>query len=220
MRSIIDVKFDTNVTGGFMEFIKSKLNYIIAAICILLFGMLYVSKINAKQYVPLQTEHVLSDAASQQEETEDAAAEPAHELGIKVYITGAVISPGVYELPAGSRIEDVLNAAGGGSGEADLEQVNLAKTLRDEDMIKIPRIGEAVDKTEAGVQNDNEALLNINTADIAKLKTLPGIGDVTAGNIISYREENGGFNSIEEIKMVNRIGDKTFEGIKDFITVE
>jgi len=219
MRSIIDVKFDTNVTGGFMEFIKSKLNYIIAAICILLFGMLYVSKINAKQYVPLQTEHVLSDAASQQEET-DAAAEPAHELGIKVYITGAVISPGVYELPAGSRIEDVLNAAGGGSGEADLEQVNLAKTLRDEDMIKIPRIGEAVDKTEAGVQNDNEALLNINTADIAKLKTLPGIGDVTAGNIISYREENGGFNSIEEIKMVNRIGDKTFEGIKDFITVE
>ena len=203
-----------------MEFIKSKLNYIIAAICILLFGMLYVSKINAKQYVPLQTEHVLSDAASQQEETEDAAAEPAHELGIKVYITGAVISPGVYELPAGSRIEDVLNAAGGGSGEADLEQVNLAKTLRDEDMIKIPRIGEAVDKTEAGVQNDNEALLNINTADIAKLKMLPGIGDVTAGNIISYREENGGFNSIEEIKMVNRIGDKTFEGIKDFITVE
>lgn len=138
----------------------------------------------------------------------------------KVYITGEVNTPGVYDVDMDNRIQDVVEMAGGLTNEADIESVNFAAYVKDEQHIIIHKIGESVDKTQNSIQNSNgENLININTADKEELKKLSGIGDVIAENIIRYRETNGKFNSIEEIKNVSRIGSKLYEQIKDDITI-
>lgn len=204
-----------------MDFVKSKLNIIIAIICIILFGTVYVNKINRREVIPA--------TAVPAQTSLQTAAEPEGKVQaatIKVHIMGAVAHPGVYELDEGSRIVDAIAAAGGESADADLERINLAKILHDEMQVKIPREGENVDKTEASVQNNEyeavggSALININTAGKSEIMSLPSIGEVTAGNIIAYREANGSFKSVDDIKKVNRIGEKTFEKIKDLITIE
>ncbi|MBM7582663.1 competence protein ComEA [Caldicoprobacter guelmensis] len=146
---------------------------------------------------------------------------------IKVYIVGAVRYPGVIEVEEGSRLIDVLELAGGATEEADLERVNLALKVQDEGMYKIPKKGEELMVPDPNVSNTTSGIasgkgqqkVNINTADEAMLDTLPGIGPSKAKRIIEYREQNGPFKSIEEIKNVSGIGEKTFEQIKDLITV-
>ncbi|MDR1533252.1 MAG: helix-hairpin-helix domain-containing protein [Clostridiales bacterium] len=139
---------------------------------------------------------------------------------VTVYITGAVINPGVYTLEDGSRVGDLLREAGGGSETADLDAVNLAAILKDSQHIKIPRIGEEPEEPPDYEEPGETGMVNINTAPLAELKTLPGIGDVIAGNIIEYREQKGLFKTKEEIKNVQRIGDKTYENLEEYITVE
>lgn len=147
---------------------------------------------------------------------------------IKVYIVGAVRYPGVIEVEEGSRLIDVLELAGGATEEADLERVNLALKVQDEGMYKIPKRGEELMDPSSAVSSTAPSIasgqgrqkVNINTADEAMLDTLPGIGPSKAKRIIEYREQNGPFKSIEEIKNVSGIGDKTFEQLKDLITVE
>ncbi|MFO7154312.1 MAG: helix-hairpin-helix domain-containing protein [Caldicoprobacter oshimai] len=142
---------------------------------------------------------------------------------IKVYIVGAVRYPGVIEVEEGSRLIDVLELAGGATEEADLEKVNLALRVQDEGMYKIPKIGEELLEQNPAVSGttseQGQQKVNINTADEATLDTLPGIGPSKAKRIIEYREQNGPFKSVEEIKNVSGIGDKTFEQLKDLITV-
>ena len=140
---------------------------------------------------------------------------------IKIYITGAVTNPGVYELNEGSRVEDALGLAGGPTAEADMLRVNLAARLKDEQQIIVPKEGETVDKMPAEGQNESgDSRININTADEPELMKLPGVGEVTAKNIIAYRTEHGAFQSIEDIRNVTRIGEKTFERFKELITVD
>jgi len=140
---------------------------------------------------------------------------------IKVYIAGAVINPGVYELDDGSRVQDVLIMAGGATAEADMLRVNLAARVKDEQQIIVPKAGEAVDNLPPVGQNEDAgAKININTADESQLMQLPGVGTVTARNIIAYRTEHGAFAAIEDIQNVTRIGEKTFERLKDLITVD
>lgn len=143
---------------------------------------------------------------------------------IKVYIVGAVRYPGVIEVEEGSRLIDVLELAGGALENADLERVNLALKVQDEGMYKIPRIGEELSEPSFTVlgatSNQGQQKVNINTADEATLDTLPGIGPSKAKRIIEYREQNGPFKSIEELKNVSGIGEKTFEQLKDLITVK
>jgi competence protein ComEA len=148
---------------------------------------------------------------------------------IKVYITGAVTNPGVYELETGARVDDVLQMAGGETETADMLRVNLAAYVTDAERVIIPEIGgpDPAEYADADTGNDetdtytNAArLININTASQAALDTLPGIGPVIAQSIIDYRNTNGGFTSIEEIMEVSRIGSSVFEQIKDKITVE
>lgn len=120
--------------------------------------------------------------------------------------------------------------------DADLNLLNLAEKIFDEQKIYIPKIGEEIDKSQIKVENRDDGelkvhtannsvknstnnLININTASLDQLQSLPGIGAVIAQNIIDYRNSQGPFRSIEEIKNVSRIGDKTFEKIKDKITV-
>lgn len=143
---------------------------------------------------------------------------------ITVYINGEVNNPGVYKLKNDSRIEDLVKIAGGFTTESDKDTLNLAKKLRDEDYVYVDKKSE-VKGTQAasqstinnGIGKDNK--VNINTATKEELKTIPGVGDVTAQKILDYREQNGRFSSIEDLKNIDRIGDKTLEKMKDKIDV-
>lgn len=132
---------------------------------------------------------------------------------IIVHVAGCVRNPGVYRLPAESRVVDAVAAAGGALPDADLHRLNLAAYVRDGDKINVP--GKILP---SGESTENR-LININTADQKTLETLPNIGPAKARNIVQYRETHGYFNAIEDILKVNLIGPKTFEGIRDLITV-
>lgn len=143
-----------------------------------------------------------------------------------VDIGGAVAKPGVYYLPASSRVNDLLIAAGGVTNWAQRsfleKELNRARPLQDGEKIYIPYIGEQLSSGgKAGVGGGETVAgkININTASVGELETLPGIGFSYASAIVEYREEKGNFSSIEEIKNVSGIGEKTFEKIKDLISV-
>jgi len=145
-------------------------------------------------------------------------------LPIRVHVSGAVRQPAVYRLPPGSIVQEAVDAAGGPAPDADLERINLALELQDQQKVYVPRQGEAnpppsVSGGASGSGGSAGALVNINTATATELETLPRIGPVTAQRIIEYREANGPFEAIEDIQNVPGIGPATFEGLKDLITV-
>ncbi len=154
------------------------------------------------------------------DETESCSSEyePAD---IFVYVCGSVNSPGVYKLKEGSRVYEAIEAAGGLTGDADAELVNQAGFLSDGQQIRIYSKEETANASDniQGAYEDTAQKVNINTADKAKLTTLPGIGESRAQDIIKYREEHGSFSSIEDIKNVTGIKDKLFEKIKDYIEI-
>ncbi|HIU25610.1 MAG TPA: helix-hairpin-helix domain-containing protein [Candidatus Copromorpha excrementigallinarum] len=140
---------------------------------------------------------------------------------VVVDVGGEVRSPMVVELEEGSRIQDAIEAAGGLTENADLDGINRAAFVNDGDKILIPSVEEGGFPYEEGAIQDSygDGRININTADSGQLQEITGVGPVTAEKIISYREENGRFDSIEDIKNVSGIGDKTFEKMKDEIKV-
>jgi competence protein ComEA len=152
---------------------------------------------------------------------EDAAAT----WPLVVDVRGAVVNPGVHELPAGARVQDAIAAAGGFAGDADLSTINLARRLRDGEIVQIatlpvpgssPAIGTvatAVDAPETGSPR-----ININTATAAELDQLPGVGEVTAARIIAFREENGPYRSIDDLIHVQGISANTIDGFRDQVT--
>lgn len=133
---------------------------------------------------------------------------------IEVYITGAVAEPGVYEVEPGDRVIDVLYEAGGQTDDADLEAINLALRLHDEDQIVIPRIGESG----SNVAGAAAGKININTASAAELDALPGIGEVYSEQIVVSRETNGPYVSGDELVERQVIPRGTYERIRDLIT--
>ena len=144
---------------------------------------------------------------------------------IVVHITGAVPRPGVYALPEGARVQDVISAAGGFLAEAEKTDINLAALLEDGQKLDIPYLeGASPVLATPGVEviTNTTELININTASAAELDTLPKIGPTLAQRIIDYREQNGPFQQIEDITNVTGLGDvggPTYEGIKNLITV-
>jgi competence protein ComEA len=149
-------------------------------------------------------------------------------LLIKVHVCGEVAVPGVYEVEKGSRVIDLIKIAGGGTEEACLDSHNLAQEAFDGQKIYVPSQEEVVlgntDGTcisEPGIHGDGGYIpvININTASSSQLESLPGIGPVTAGKIIQYRERYGTFESIEDLMDISGIGPKKFEQIKDLIDV-
>ncbi len=163
--------------------------------------------------------------AEASESTDGAKAEEAkeEETVIRVYVCGAVVNPGVVEIAAGSRAEDALLAAGGFSGEAAREAVNLADWVSDGQKLYFPAEGEEFVADTVGGASGGEAasgLVNINTADAATLCTLPGVGESRAADIIAYREANGGFDSCEDIMKVPGIKNAMYEKICDKISVK
>ncbi len=133
---------------------------------------------------------------------------------VKVHIIGEVLNPGVYDIPIDSRVEDAIKIAGGFTENAD-KSINMAKKLKDGGQVIVKKIN--VKNVDTPLE---ELIVNINTADADTLSQLPGIGEVTANNIIKYREQNGNFQNVEDIQNVPRIGSKLFEQIKDYITVK
>jgi len=132
-----------------------------------------------------------------------------------VHITGAVKQPGVVSLKPEARLIEAIELVGGLTETADVDSLNLARKIQDEEKIHIPAMGE-VSATAVSSENDK---VNINTASLEELKSLPGVGDVIAQGIIDYREKNGGFKQLEELKNVTRIGDKVFEGLAESIVI-
>ena len=147
-----------------------------------------------------------------------------------IHITGAVKSPGVYQLKSTDRVIDAVKIAGGSTEVANLDAVNLAALLRDGQKIIIPykilknseeENNENIYKSIEGMYSSSTSgKININTANASTLQTLPGIGPVLSERIIEYRNQNGLFEIIDDIKDVSGIGEKKFEGIKDLICVQ
>lgn len=145
-----------------------------------------------------------------------ASAGPLAGAQIFVHILGAVERPGLYELREGDRAVDAVAAAGGFTEFADHAQLNLARFLVDGEQISVPAVGE----TPATAQGTTAGgKVNINTADEPTLETLPRVGPAMAARIIAWREANGNFATIEDLMSVTGIGDKTFEGLKDLVSV-
>ncbi len=158
---------------------------------------------------------------------------PKQEVSVKedlvVYVCGAVKSPGIYTLAAGSRLYEAIAMAGGFSKEADSAYHNLARSIEDGERIYILSAAETKELTaeqqvagEEGVGGAVQAngLINLNTATVEQLMTLPGIGEARAADIIAYRAKIGQFTDIEELMNVSGIGEARFESVKDKITVK
>ncbi|EGO2800972.1 competence protein ComEA [Enterococcus faecalis] len=154
----------------------------------------------------------------------DATKERAETI-IYVDIKGAVKVPGIYQLKNQQRIWDALALAGGVSEEADTAQVNYAQKVKDQMIIYVPKKGESVAQSletlqeSAPAQQNQEEKINVNTATEAELQTISGIGAKKAQEIIRFRDEQGPFKTVEELKNVPGIGEKTVERLKDMLTV-
>lgn len=149
---------------------------------------------------------------------------------IFVDIKGAVKNEGVYELSNGSRVMDLVKKAGGLTDDADKKSVNLAEKLADEAVVYVAKIGEEVTPAStpsqakatpaSGVDGDSSAQINLNTATTEELQTISGIGAKRAQDIIDYRDANGGFSSVDDLKNVSGIGEKTLKKLKAEVTVD
>ena len=163
--------------------------------------------------------------------TKDNEIEEEEEI-IIVHVTGEVKKPGVVRAKEGSRLEDIIKEAGGLTEKADITNLNLAYVVEDGTKIKIPSTDDEDNKEyitqEIGegiiIQEENTKIksniININTASEIELEELPGIGASIAGKIVEYRNKNGKFKDIEDIKNVTGIGDSKFERIKELIKVK
>jgi competence protein ComEA len=148
-------------------------------------------------------------------------------LDFKVYITGAVNDPGVYEVREGSRLVDVIAAAGGATEDADLDAINLAARVGDGEHWYLPKLGLATvaevsvpaAQSSGGLQSDaaSQGRIDLNSASASDMEALPGIGQVKAGAIVAYREANGPFESVEAVVDVTGIGPSTLEAIRDLV---
>ena len=206
-----------------IEFLKQrKIVIIIGILVIILVGW----KIYDSSNFETEEESQIIDSNTQDSKTEDE-----EELVI-VHVTGEVKKPGVVRVKEGSRVEDIVKAAGGLTENADISNINLAYVVEDGTKIRIPStddekqeeyitqsIGEGIIMQEES-NNSNNTIININTANETELEELPGIGASIAEKIIEYRNKNGKFKSIEDIKNVTGIGDSKFEKIKESIRVK
>lgn len=206
---------------------KETIKNIIILVIIILIGIYYFFRENSNNYEKINKSDIIIES---NENIKNSVSEEDIEENIKVYIIGEVKTPGVIELNAGSRLEDAIILAGGTTNLSDLSKINLAIVLEDGQKIYIPSINEngndnlqEVEKLEEYDTNNNFKVakkININTATITELCSLSGVGESLANKIIKYREENGKFKTIEDLKNVNGIGDKKYESLKDYVCVK
>lgn len=220
---------------------KQKIIFIIIILCMIAVIVYYIysvlSNANTKDTFGEVDNTILFDSNSEDNIVNNISDEPEE---ILVHISGCVKEEKVVTLKNGSRIQDAINNAGGLTKEADLTNINLAYILEDGEKIYIPKKGEKLSEdslvySDSSVGADTSirpssgstsssanktSKININKAGQAELETIPGIGPSTALKIVTYREENGKFKSIEDIKNVSGIGDAKYEKMKEYISVK
>jgi competence protein ComEA len=134
-------------------------------------------------------------------------------------VAGRVRRPGLVSLPAGSRVQDAIRVAGGVTSGADLDAVNLARKLTDGEQVRIPSHGDPAPPPAAGAAGPGPTgPIDLNTATVEQLDTLPGVGEVTAGRIVAYRTAHP-FTTVDELLEVPGIGQRRFDQLKDLVTV-
>lgn len=203
---------------------------VIAIAGIVVIGIMYFiyNKNQVKEDINIENEILVNNVITNENNTNDDI--------VIIHITGSVKNPGIVKLKEGSRIEDAIESAGGLTENADITKVNLAYVVEDGTKIKIPSASEEdigdediidsksgdniIIEENAVPSNNSIQTININKATEKEFETLPGIGPSLASKIIEYRNQNGKFESIEDIKNVNGIGDNKYEKIKDLITVK
>ncbi|MCL2610309.1 MAG: helix-hairpin-helix domain-containing protein [Defluviitaleaceae bacterium] len=218
-----------------IQLTKDKIYMAVGITALLIVGLVYYAF-----FMPNRNEAVSELEVPMAKVTEEAEeileiaeyATPTENLGyieesteITIFISGEVENIGVFTLNSGARIVDALYKAGGPTEFADLNRINLANFLEDAEHIIIPSIydepiSEVIVQVQQNAAEQQSGLVNINTADLQTLQTLPGIGATLAENIIEHRNANGAFSSITEIQNVTRIGPGVFNNISSLITIE
>lgn len=153
--------------------------------------------------------------------SEDSLSEADAEEGyIYTHITGEIKKPGVYKMKAGTRMDDLVKEAGGLTEDADIDLINLSEKLVDEERIIVPAKGASnnTDETSHAASAVQTKKININTADLYELTSIPSVGEKTAQKIIDYREKKK-FKKIEDIMNIEGIGENKFKNMKDYISV-
>ena len=167
---------------------------------------------------------VSKDSSSEKEVKKEEKEESPEQDLITVDVKGAVKSPGIYDLPVGSRVHDAVQKAGGLTEEADSKSLNLAQKISDEALVYVPTKGEEATSQQAASETSpstsKEKRVNLNKASLEELKQVKGLGGKRAQDIIDHREANGKFKSVDELKKVSGIGAKTIEKLKDYVTVD
>ena len=212
-----------------IEKIKEYKIIVICAILGLALGGFFLLKPTSQTSVKeknLQAEvsAVSKDSSSEKEVKKEEKEESAEQDLITVDVKGAVKSPGIYDLPVGSRVHDAVQKAGGLTEEADSKSLNLAQKVSDEALVYVPTKGEEAASQQAASgttpSTSKEKKVNLNKASLEELKQVKGLGGKRAQDIIDHREANGKFKSVDELKKVSGIGAKTIEKLKDYVTVD
>lgn len=206
---------------------------LIGAVVIVLIGLI-VAFIGFNNSADASSFEVVESGGEEQNAASDAVSDSENTKSqVCVYVTGCVTNPGVVYLDEGARIADAIEACGGMTDQASKSSLNLAQVIQDGEQISVPSI-EEVEASRYAAPNDANSTestqssgslsassdkVNINTADVAQLQTLNGIGESKAKKIVDYREKNGLFKSIDDLSNVSGIGEKTVENLKDSICI-
>ena len=208
------------------ELIEKIKEYKIIVICAILglvlggfFFLKPVAQTPAKES-NLQTE--VTTVSKDEKEDKNQKEEVVEQDLITVDVKGAVKSPGIYDLPVGSRINDAVQKAGGLTDNADSKSINLAQRISDEALVYVPTKEEATSQeAHSNASNTKEnKKVNLNKASLEELKQVKGLGAKRAQDIIDHRESNGKFKSVDDLKKVSGIGTKTIEKLKEYVTVD
>lgn len=201
---------------------KKRIVYIAAAVIfILVCGIIYFGneKQNEPFYAPAGESTVCETSLPY---TDEETGNSSYDEPVVVYVTGAVLRPGVYEVGGNMRVSDAIEAAGGFKNNAAADYLNLAAQLSDGEKITVPtkKEAKALYKDKDKDEDSGEShLVNINTAAKEELMTLPGIGESKADAIIAYRQENGDYKNIEELMQISGIKEGVYSKISEYITV-
>ena len=197
-----------------------KKNFLFVIIVLIVISIVIILKFQETKSNYTEDENDIPDLLEKEESNLELTSENIEEETTYIVdIKGEVNRPGVYEVNTTSRVNDVIQLAGGFTDEADQNFVNLAQKVQDEMVIIIPKIGEEHYITSRSNMTIDDSRVNINQASKDELETLPGIGPAKAQAILDFREENGSFKEVEDLLQVNGIGEKTLENLIEYIDV-
>lgn len=209
-----------------MEISKKKKKLIVVLVLpLIMAGALFYTMSGGEDSLIVEPGAETVSGRSVEGSSEEGGEDPAQGLSIYVDVGGAVLEPQVVMLKEGARVFQAIEAAGGQRDDADLRNINLAAVCEDGQKIYVPSAGEEEEAAAGTGTSVTESaghsggMVNINTAGSEELQTLSGVGPGIAQRIIDYRNSEGSFRSIEDLKNVSGIGDKTFEKLRDYICV-